>query len=96
MMGISNRQVEAGKEDSRQGIRSCRWVFSFEAGLFELEKKERSKMAELYNIPMVERAPLFQAPLRGGILLSAQHLGMLAFSQGQSLLCREHTALRAN
>lgn len=38
------------------------------------------------------------APLGGGgdILLPAQHLGLLALSQGQGLVCTEHTAFKAN
>lgn len=65
MMGISDRWVEVRREDSRQGIRSCRWVSSFEVGLFELEKKGRSKLAEFHKIPMADRVPHFQPPQRG-------------------------------
>lgn len=50
----------------------------------ELEKKVRSKLAELHKIPMADRASHFQ------------HLGLLALSQGQGLVYREHTAVRAN
>lgn len=70
MMGISDRHGEVKREASRQGIKSCRWVSGFEAGLFELGKKGRSTLAELHKVPTVERAPLFQAPLRRQLALS--------------------------
>lgn len=69
MMGISDRWVEVKREASRPGIKSCRWVSSFEVGLFELEKKGRSTLAKFHKIPVADRTPHFQAPQRGHLAL---------------------------
>lgn len=89
MMGISDRQVEVRREASRQGIKSCRWVSSFEAGLFEPEKEGRSKLAELHTIPVADSAPHFQAPQRGHLALGTA-LGLVGL-ESRSAPCVQST-----
>lgn len=87
-MEISDRQVEE-REASRRDIKSCRWVSSFEAGLFELEKRGRSKLAELPTIPVADSAPHFQAPQRGHLALRTA-LGLVGL-ESRSAPCVQST-----
>lgn len=81
--------MDVRKEASRQGIKSCRWVSSFEASLFELEKKGRSKLAELHMIPVADSAPHFQAPQRGHLALRTA-LGLVGL-ESRSAPCVQST-----
>lgn len=48
-VGSHDKQVgQHGREVSRQGIKSCRSVFTFEGGLFELEKKDQNFTRHLW------------------------------------------------
>lgn len=57
-MSISNTLLgewrRCGREAPGPGIKSCRWVSSFEAGLFEREKKGRPELPEHHKKPRAE------------------------------------------
>lgn len=48
LVPMTSRWGQGGREVSRQGIKSCRSVFTFEGGLFELEKKDQNFTRHLW------------------------------------------------
>lgn len=96
MVGISDKQegnLQAGYQIVQIGVcPALRLV-----GLFKEEKKGSSKLSGFTRYLWQIGLPPSQAPLGGGdVLLPTQHLGLLALSQGQGLVCTEHTAPKAN